>query len=85
MDDAAGVEAALRVIGRQEGGEGSDGAGDETEFPSQVTSVHDAGIKTEGAHHTVDMGSVAAQVDTKIRGGERSSDPFADSPYGKPA
>ena len=48
-DDTVGEEAALEVVGGQEGGRGGEAAGAESEFPAEVGGVVDGGVEAEGA------------------------------------
>ena len=48
-DDPVSEEAALEVVGGQEGGRGGEAAGAESEFPAEVGSVVDGGVEAEGA------------------------------------
>ena len=48
-DDPVGEEAALEVVGGQEGGRGGEAAGAESEFPAEVGGVEDGGVEAEGA------------------------------------
>ena len=48
-DDPVREEAALEVVGGEEGGRSGESAGAESEFPAQVGGVVDGGVEAEGA------------------------------------
>ena len=48
-DDPVREEAALEVVGGEEGGRSGEAAGAESEFPAQVGGIVDGGVEAEGA------------------------------------
>ena len=48
-DDPVREEAALEVVGGEEGGRGGEAAGAESEFPAEIGGVVDGGVEAEGA------------------------------------
>lgn len=66
FDDADGMRAPLRTVGRQQSSKLRLFADHKTQFPGKIGSIHDGGIQAKSAHNAMNVCCISKDVSTIV-------------------